>query len=384
MDRSALLIFVLFSACSCGNQVQHAEENVQQELALVVKDSIQINYAGMLHLQDIDPDKERLLLYDQQREFFFITDLTGAVLYQIEKEEDGKGSYSYLLGPAQFHGEDEIFVVAMNGMLTFNFYGELVSHVPFTNEEQAGFSGRPLLAEEFFPYDGRYLGKGVFSWGEFGKNERQYYDDFLLLSWFDPEDGSFDRRINLHPESLLKSGKAYEVTEMMPAYTLFDNKIYVIVGTDPHLEIYEANEPYHLISRKRLQYDPYYPSDGQDMQVADPQVIQVIESSGFTKNLKATSQYLISGYFPGYDRTDRERLKDPAISGPEFQQSIKGKYPEYIHIMDQQGKLLSTEANHLNIDLRQFTVRGDDIWAKKMPNEEVEEDFIIIYRIAIE
>src|SRR5690606_29406802 len=65
------LIFVLFSACSCGNQVQHAEENVQQELALVVKDSIQINYAGMLHLQDIDPDKERLLLYDQQREFFF-------------------------------------------------------------------------------------------------------------------------------------------------------------------------------------------------------------------------------------------------------------------------------------------------------------------------
>lgn len=384
MNRSAVFTFIAFISFSCGRQSQQAEENVLPELSLIVKDSVQVNYAGMLSLQDIDPEKERLLLYDQQREIFLITNFKGTVLYQINKKEDSKGSYSYLLGPARFHGDSQIFVVAMNGMLTFDFQGELVSYIPFSNEDRPGFSGRPMLAEEFLPYEGRYLGKGVFGWGEFGKNEERYYDDFLLLSWFNPEDGRFERNTHLHAESLFKNGKAYEVTEMMPSYTLFDNKIYVIVGADPHLEIYEAKDPYHLISRNRLHYDPFYPSEGQEMQAADPAAIRVIESSGFTKNLKATPDYLISGYFPGYDRIDRERYNDPTVAYQDFQESIKGKYPEYIHIMDHQGNVLLNETNHLDIDLRQFTVRGEELWAKKNPNEEVEEDFVTIYRIAIE
>lgn len=384
MHRLAVIIFIAFFTFSCGKQSQQAEENVRPELSLLIKDSIQVNYAGMLSLQDIDPEKERLLLYDQQREIFLVTDFQGGILYQINKKEDSKGSYSYLLGPARFHGEDQIFLVAMNGMLQFDFQGELVSHVPFSNEDPPGFSGRPMFAEEFFPYEGRYLGKGVFGRGEYGKNEQAYYDEFLLLSWFNPADGRFERFLNLQPESLFKNGRAYEVTEMMPAYTLFDNKIFVIVGADPALEIYEAKDPYRLILRNKLNYDPFYPSEGQDMRVADPAAIRVIESSGFTKNLKATPDYLISGYFPGYDRIDRDRYNDPTVGYQDFQKSIEGKYPEYIHIMDHQGNVLLNEINHLDIDLRQFTFRGNEIWAKKNPNEEVEEDFVTIYRIAIE
>ena len=240
------------------------------------------------------------------------------------------------------------------------------------------------FSEEFFPYEGRYLGKGVFGRGEYGKNEQAYYDEFLFLSWFNPADGRFERFLNLQPESLFKNGRAYEVTEMMPSYTLFEDKIYVIVGADPHLEIYEARDPYRLILRNKLNYDPFYPSEGQDMRIADPAAIQVIESSGFTKNLKATPDYLISGYSPGYDRIDRDRYNDPTVGYQDFQKSIEGKYPEYIHIMDHQGNVLLNEINHLDIDLRQFSVRGNEIWAKKNPNEEVEEDFVTIYRIAIE
>jgi hypothetical protein len=384
MDRLSISILVItLLTFSCGKQSQQLEDR-RPELSLFIKDSIQVNYAGMLSLQDIDPDKERMLLYDQQREVFLVTDFEGTTLYQINKKEDSKGSYSYLLGPAQFQGNDQIFLVAMNGMMKFDFQGELVSHVPFSNEDPLGFSGRPMFAEELLFYDGRYLGKGVFGWGEYGKDEQAYYDEFLLLSWFNPADGRFERFLNLQPESLFKNGKAYEVTEMMPSYTLFEDKIFVIVGADPHLEIYDAKDPYRLISRNKLNYDPFYPSDGQDMQAADPNAIRVIESSGATTNLKATPDYLISGYFPGYDRTDRERLGDPSVSHQDFQRSIEGKYPEYIHIMDHQGNMLLNEINEFNIDLREFTVRGHEIWAKKKPSEEVEEDFISIYRITIE
>lgn len=376
-----LLMFLMFS---CGKSSESVEDNNQPPLSLLVKDTIQVDYAGMLSLQDIDTEQERLLLYDQQRQIFLVTDFNGTVLNQIDKGEDTKGSYSFLLGPARFHDYDHLFIIERNGMMRFNFGGELVSHVPFSNEDPPRFSGRAMFAEEFLPYEGRYLGKGVFGRGEFGKNEREYYDEFLLLSWFNPEDGRFERFLRLQPESLFKNGKAYEVTEMMPSYALLNDTIYVIVGTDPYLEVYAAQEPYPLISRKKLNYEPYYPSEGQDMRSADPQAIRVIESSGFTKNLKASPEYLISGYSPGYDPIDRDRYSDPSIAPQDFRKSIEGKYPEYIHIMDHQGNRLLNEENHLNIDLREFTVREGEIWAKRRPSDDVEEDFVIIYRIAIE
>src|SRR5690606_3762125 len=101
----AILLIALVTG-SCGKKSPHAEEDKQPDLSLLVKDSIQVNYAGILILQDVDPEKEKMLLYDQQREIFLIADFKGAVLYQINKQEDSKGSYSFLLGPARLLGED--------------------------------------------------------------------------------------------------------------------------------------------------------------------------------------------------------------------------------------------------------------------------------------
>lgn len=386
MAHSKVLFVLLIGLLivSCGKKYDEAALKDNPSLSLIVKDSIKVDYAGLLNLQDVDTENERLLLYDRQRNIFLITDHNGSALHQFSKNDDEKGGFSFLLGPAMFHTDGQIRLIAMNGIISYDLHGNLSSHIPYSNEDPPGFSGRPMFAEEFEEYDGKLLGKGVVARGEYGKNEKEFYDQFLLLSWFDPASGKYERIINLEEESLFKNGRAYEVTEMMPVYTIFRDKIFLVAGGDPYLNVYQAKSPHQLISRTKLSYSPFYVSDGQDMNAADPKAIQSIESSGNTLNLKATSDYLIAGYSSGYDAGDRIKYNDRSMNYQDFKKIIDGKYPDYIHVMDHDGNMLLNMENSLNIDLREFTTRDEHIWAMKKVNLEEEEDFVMIYKIAIE
>jgi hypothetical protein len=93
-------------------------------------------------------------------------------------------------------------------------------------------------------HNGILFQKGLVAWGEYNKTQVEYYDQFQLLVKFDPEKGSAERIINLEESSPFRSsGRSYEISEMYPCFTILDDKLLVIAGTDPHLNVYDIKSP---------------------------------------------------------------------------------------------------------------------------------------------
>ncbi|NHE58917.1 hypothetical protein [Cyclobacterium plantarum] len=327
-------------ALSCQEENKQEKKKDGRSLSLVKTDSIRIDYPGLLDLMDVDPSRERVLLYDRQRGIILLTDFDGNHLLSLDKQGDDKGSYGrYLWSTAKIKEDDHIFLISQKGFFEFDAQGELAYHKPF-QDEVPFFSGRAAADAELIEHEGIFFQKGLVAWGEYNKTEDEYYDQFKLLVKFDPEKGTAERIIHLETESPFRnSGKAFEILDMSPTFTISDDKLLVIAGTDPHLNIYDIYPPHNLLERKPLAYPNYNMGQGIERAEADPKSITVDQSAGRTHTLKVFGDYLLASVSPGYDMADKERYK--AISSPEenssFMESIAGKYEPGLFLMDHHG-----------------------------------------------
>lgn len=390
--KSLPIPLVLFSlslsllAFSCQEENKEEKKEDGLSFSLVKTDSIRIDYPGLLDLMDVDPSRERVLLYDRQRGIILLTDFDGNHLLSLDKQGDDKGSYGrYLWSTAKIKEDDHIFLISQKGFFEFDALGEMAYHKPF-QDEVPFFSGRAAADAELIEHEGIFFQKGLVAWGEYNKTEDEYYDQFKLLVKFDPEKGSAERIIHLEEESPFRtSSKAFEIPDMSPTFTILDDKLLVIAGTDPHLNIYDIHPSHQLIERNPIAYPNYNVGQGSERAEADPKSITVDQSAGRTHALKVFGDYLLASVSPGYDMADRERYK--AISSRKenssFMESIAGKYEPALFLMNHQGEEIQQLSLPQTLDYVQFLVREGKLWWLSRLNAEKEEDFIQIYKVEI-
>ncbi|WP_162416032.1 hypothetical protein [Cyclobacterium roseum] len=378
-----------FSFCICvlfALSCQQEKKQESQSFSLEITDSIRVEYAGLLDLMDVDPARERVLLHDRQRGIIVLTDFEGNHLLKLDKQGDEKGSYGrYLWSTAQIEDNDHISLISHMGFFEFDAEGKLASHRKF-QEDVPFFGGRAAADSELMEHEGIYYQQGLVARGQYNKTQDEYYDQFQLMVKFDPEKGSAERIIHLEEESPFRtSGKAFEVPEMSPSFTILEDKLLVIVGTDPHLNVYDIHPPHRLLKRKPISYPNYNAGEGMERAAADPNSIDSDRSAGRTYSLKAFQNYLLASYHPGYDVADRERYR--SVSSPDeysaFNKSIDGKYRPALFVMDQQGNPIQSIPIPESLDHRQFLVRDGDLWWLSRFNSEVEEDLVQIYKVEI-
>jgi len=172
---------------------------------------------------------------------------------------------------------------------------------------------------------------------------------------------------------------------MNPCFAILDDKLLVIAGTDPHLNVYDIKTPHQLLDRKPIAYPNYQMGDGEDRALADPKSIAYDESAGRTHSLKVYKDYLITTYSPGYDVADKEKYKTfmAREDYKVFKEKIAGKYPPAIMVMDHQGEAIQSISLPDNLDHRQFLVCDGALWWLSKFNSEIEEDFVQIYKVEI-
>ncbi|SHN25630.1 hypothetical protein SAMN04488057_11444 [Cyclobacterium lianum] len=378
-------IFLL--ALSCQQQQNKQEEQTEgTSLSLVITDSIRIDYPGLLDLMDVDPSRERVLLYDRQRGIILLTDFDGNHLLSLDKQGDEKGSYGlYLWSTAKIKEDDRIFLISQKGFFEFDARGELAYHMAF-QDEVPFFSGRAAADAELIEHEGIFFQKGLVAWGEYNKTQDEYYDQFQLLVKFDPKKRTAERIIHLEAESPFRSsGKAFEILDMSPTFTVLDDKLLVIAGTDPHLNVYDIHPPHQLLERNPIAYPNYRIGQGTERAEADPKSITVDQSAGRTHTLKAFGDHLLATVSRGFDVADRERYK--AISSREenssFMESIAGKYEPALFLMDHHGENIQQLPLPQSLDYVQFLVREGELWWLSRLNADKEEDFVKIYKVEI-
>ncbi|WP_154852936.1 hypothetical protein [Cyclobacterium xiamenense] len=380
--QSLALFFGLLLAVACEPQ----EKEASSSFALEITDSIRVDYPGLLDLMDVDPAQKRVLLHDRQRGTILLTDFEGNQVLTLNKQGDDKGSYGqYLWSPARIETDGSIFLISHKGFFTFDSAGNLAEYRPF-EEAVPFFGGRAAADSELLEHEGIFYQKGLVARGAYNKTNDEYYEQFQLLVKFDPEKGSAERIIHLEEESSFRSsGKAFEVPEMNPSFTILEDKLLVVAGTDPYLNAYAIQPPHRLLFRKSIAYPEYSAGQGVERAKADPRSIASDETAGRTYTLKVYKDYLISSFNPGYDFADRERYL--TIDNPDdyrtFRESIGDKYPAALFLMDHQGQGIQKLDLPESLDHRQFLVRGGELWWLSRFNSEVEEDFVTVYKVEI-
>ncbi|HSI75249.1 MAG TPA: hypothetical protein VK957_05130 [Lunatimonas sp.] len=372
--------YLILLACNAPN-----EDAADSSFSLLVKDSIQVDYVGMLDLMDIAPSQGRILFHNMQNGVILLTDFEGNHLSEMEKRGDSKDSYGpYPWLPARFLENGNFFMIGLKGYMEFYPSGELAKQIPYHSSDVPNLGGRAAADNEFVMHEDFVLIRAIIPRGEFTKVEPEYYENFLQLAKISPQKGEFERFLNIENESLFKNGSAYDVTEMMPTFTTHENRLYLISGTDPHLNIYDINEEFKRVDRKPIAYPNYNPGEGKEPAKADVRGISLDRAAGKTHVLKTYGDYLIATYFAGFDFSDREEYKNLTNETySAFFEKIEGKYPIRMHVMDLEGNSLADFELPKQLDYRQFLVRDEKIWFLSKFNQEEEEDFVKIYQVEL-
>jgi len=387
ISKHSLFLFSLIAyvGFSCSNSQSEEDYNASLEWEKV--DSVRINYLGQLNLMDVNPDRERVLLFNQMEGIFVIADFDGQTLSTFKKTEDAPDSYGrFPLASGKFSIDgNRIHLVSNMGMFEYDIDGNLSNSLKYPREEYPSFSGRASADSEFYDLGDKTLVKAVEAWGKYKRNTPEFYDHFLLLAMIDNETGEISRFMGLEDDSIYKNGKGHDIADMMPMVDVNENKIYMIVGKDTYLNVYDLDPPYSLLQRTPLPLTGFKQNQGEDFGKVDPRMIRPDMSAGRISNVKVLGDYVILSYFEGYN--DQHKEEFDLISNPqeyaEFTHRMKGKYPRKLLILDKQGNKIKETNVPNGFNETQFMVRGDHLWFMSNLNEEVEEDFWTVYKVAL-
>lgn len=372
---------VLFS-CSTKENSSSAEHTV---LDFEITDSLRIPYLGRLNLMDVSPAYQRTLFFDFQDQKFVISDFQGGILGEFSNDRDSPNGFgSFPMAAGKFISDSTFQLVTSYGIFEYNFEGNLVSSTRVPRDEVQPFSGRGDAKREIEFVQDKILLTGLVARGEYNKTEPEFYDTFLQLVWADPKTGEFERFLPLDPESIFQNNMSHEPVTLSATFEVVNDRLMVITGSDPFLNMYELQEPYNRISRIPLDLTDYRLNPGEDPKKADPRAISYDPSYGIIIKMASVGDYLVLAYETGYDELDAQRSSENRTpeEWQEFNDYARKKYRTRFQILDLDGNLLSDFKMPKGLS-DYFLSRDGALWFMKEANPEEEEDFFTLYKVDI-
>jgi hypothetical protein len=229
----------LFSVIwACGNNSSDQDQHEAYEPNFVLKDSLVIDYLGMLSLMDIKEDGSEYLLYDHQRKELLRVNREGDILLNKNLTSDSKDGYGPYFFSCHYMGEEKIVVFTYNEAYVYDNELNLIKGLalPFYLETNTVGGGHVNLL----------LGKILFTnsvavdiSNDFLKEEN-YLAAYPFLTVYDMERDEVIRRAHIPSESqLIKNPGEYR--ETAPLSLIHEGNLYLLFAYSP--EIYKYSLP---------------------------------------------------------------------------------------------------------------------------------------------
>ncbi len=387
MRQAFYLVFTLSVILSSCSQSSNGSGEDQLDYSLSIVDSVRVDYAGRLNLLDVDPEAGLILAFDIQTRKFIVFDFQGEQQGEFSKDPESPEGYGYFpIAAAKIIDQKHILLISSNGVFSYDFQGGLVDSKRLEKDHVLPFSGRSDIRSEIFYHNGKFLLAGLIARGDYNKTQPEFYESFYQLAEFDTAKGKVRRLLKLEDESIFMNGNSHEPPTLSPQFTLVDNKLFVITGVDPYLNIYELDSSNSRIDRVALPVENYQLNPGEDPKKADPRAISFDPSFGYFNKMAHHDGLLIVSYFPGYNQQDQissRENKSPA-EWEAFNSQMQQKYNSEFLVLDKKGQLLSRIPQDKRLDMGQFGSREGSLWFLSRFNDEVEEDFWTFYKVQLE
>lgn len=369
----------LFSVLwACGNKTRDLDQYESFEPNFVLKDSLVIDYLGMLSLMDIKVDGSEYLLYDHQRKELLRVNADGEILLNKNLTSDSKDGYGSYFFSCHYMGEKEIVVFTYNEAYVYDNELNLVKSLdlPFYFETNTVGGGHVnlLLDETLFTNS---VAADVSN--DFLKEE-DYLASYPFLTVYDMKKEEVMAREPIPSGSqLIKNPGEYR--ETAPFSLVYKEQLYLLFSYSP--EIYKYSFPeMELLETIEL-------SPGKDYVQAEPtprkgdglgKFFNELASSNYVC-LYESNGYLITSFLGGAPKEEVDALPKDVVGGEDFMRVMnKYKIPYYQIISD--GKKLWE--GHLDID---FRYKGGRLFAARnvnLPHVEEELDHVAFYFYDIE
>ena len=380
---TVILPLILFSCASKNDGKVNTETSQSSKIVSFEKlDSIQIDYLGNPNVHDIDPRSGTILFMEHKQftEDIMVANFEGEILSSFSTLGDVPDGYGKLMSTLRINDDNTFLAYGYNGFMTYDFSGKLQSRVelkqfqlPFFRRDGMGFGmeksgNRYIYADQEVPAD-------------IPESDTRFYEEMHLIFWLDPESGNREPFVKLPESSLFRNGKHFYGGAWEPIFTIEDDRIYVIFGSEPVIYVYSLNEPYPLISSIPINLGDYRYFRGSHENSVDG---TLRFTSGRVLNIKKIDGYYVIAYFPGYSSADKkaESENKSREENINFRERMLKKYAKRTAIIDAAGNRVADFVPD-GLVPESMLIRNGELWMQEKPDEEVERDYFRLFRVGL-
>lgn len=387
-----LLIAILISPIlfSCGEkESEKGDSNLQSQFILTKVDSVDYKLLGDPILADVSQDGSRILIYDYAGSEIITFNQQGELLGKFSKTEDTPDAYGFMMELPGFLGNDRVVVSGLRGIFIYDLEGNQIKKINHP-EDLGGAIFMPITGKsiESISREGEefLIAKSVRSRNTF-PGEQAFYDRFRALEWINVQDGNSQEIIPFEEGSIFKNGKGYFESDYTPAYEWVSENLYISLGGEPKLRVYKFSgmEP-SLDTTINLKIPEFRELPIRERNEFAEGSMTVDGSTPAIRNIHQVGDYLLIHYYAGMDPEKTEETGELWQSGNEEEAELLfEKLQEEVNkgflIFDLKTLQMLGNVNlPEGVESGGFLAAGNALWFQKEPSEEVEEDFVRIYK----
>ncbi|WP_291785128.1 hypothetical protein [Cecembia sp.] len=376
------LIVLIFSCVQSKHEEVLSRAYDNGIVTLEKIDSVQIEYLGNPIVHDIDPQSGTILFMEHGDTFedIYVADFDGNILYTYPKFGDLPDTYGVLFGPLKIIGEKEFMAYGINGLLTYDLSGKLISRtkiqdiVPYNFARKSMGYGLGILDDAVL-----YIDQGS---RNLDYSDLDIYHKVSPMITIDKITGKIEEVMKIPESSIYLNGKHFFRDAWAPVFGLTNDKLFVVFGAEPKIFVFDNNNSFSLIKEIPFTIPNYNYFLGESS--FNPNSLMYYFSYGRVETINWLDGVFILGYFPGYNQIDiNESLENKSLEGyREFGDRMRKKYPHRFAIFDSAGNLLNDFVLE-NVDPRNIILRNGELWAMEKPDWEIEKDYFTVYRLEL-
>lgn len=339
-------------------ELSHQVDNTQVRLEKI--DSVQIEYLGNPIVHDIDPQSGTILFMEHGDTFedIYVVDFDGNILYTYPKFGDLPDTYGILFAPLKIIGKHEFLAYGLNGLLTFDFSGKLISRTKIQDIAPYNFARKSM------GYGLGILDDAVLYIDQGSRNldysDLDIYHKVSPLITIDKITGKIEEVMKIPESSIYLNGKHFFRDAWAPVFELTNDKLFVVFGAEPKIFVFDNNNSFSLIKEIPFNIPNYNYFLGESSY--NPNSLMYYFSYGRVETINWLDGVFILGYFPGYDQIDiNESLENKSLEEyREFGERMRKKYSHRFAMFDSVGNLLNDFVLE-NVDPRNIILRNGEI-----------------------
>ncbi|MDR7132200.1 hypothetical protein J2X69_004567 [Algoriphagus sp. 4150] len=361
-------------------------------LELELRDSLDLDFLGSPILASTNPEGSRFAFFDYPSKKIIISDKSGKILDTLSKNGDTPDSYGFLIDLPVIWGNDQLIQVGMNGIFIYNQDGNMLKKIKHPEDMGgAAFMSIPGKTSKIALFDNvPYLLMNSIRTKDTYAGEQKFYDTYKALELVNLETGESKDFGSFEKGSLFHNGKGFIQSDYLPAFAESKGKLYLSHGGEPKVWIYDFTpEKSTLDTTLALDIPNLFPIEGVDRKELSKGSYSIHGGNAAIKNIFVQKGKILIFYFPGLDPREMEEAQKLWSEGKEeessaFYEKLQKKSPPGILVYDESSlEYLGQLKYPQNTNTGGFLTDGEYIYFQRIPPEDIEEDFLRIYKMKL-